>query len=790
MTARERLQQIFEGIRDERGMYANTATRIGNAFLALLSYLTETGMLLKDEGGTVEKLVRFLEGIKVGKGDFGIDGEGNGNLLDLIVNGVLTVTNLNVTGAAHFYELIVDKIKSAGGAIILTPADGFVAEIVEHDGEAQTYTLYWKSTDGEKNITNMWMANDQAVCSTDNKADAETFNPDNTLWWALVKDAGHKYIGEVRYNYITLDWTTISGANDGEPKTISIPAVGDHVSMLGSRATSDDGTILTNRQNAIYMSSSSSLDPGLEPPLFGFYRGINDFCLKTHRKTHFAPNSSAIIAKEIYQGDDDEPMPIAVFLGEWTDTMTVPYGGIVTHNGTTWTCIAKDGCQGVEPTEANKDVWISNKGANGKNGTTYKPNLIYNSMFDDAKNGIPAKWVNWSEDVSKATIEMTTEGDVNVLHVKSDVTHTDGSHAKGIRQTAQQKYDQDSVDDALIKPDTDYTLSVWAKGSGLLNFGVHCMLSDGSNETQDWLANHVSDSDRTLGDTWKRYVFTFHTSANSAGVRVMLGSFTATTLDVYIMHPKLEEGTEATDWTPAAVEMVGKDGSSPVVYFFKLVGGSSIQVAKDGTINPATITAKLYKKTGSSEEAVTDVSFICYKDTTSSPLSSGNQATGCSVIGNELIITTANVPIESEGYNFIRIVESKTGAYVDVPVVRDGEQGESGNRMELVTSPAMLTFSTNSKGTIQSTSPTIVTVTYIDHKTGLTSKAVLSSIESVTGISSDGVSINNDDKSQLKVYGSMVDKTTEGDYVLPVTSGLIVFSAWAGETNLYAGGYV
>ena len=39
--------------------------------------------------------------------------------------------NLQVTGTAHFFELIIDKIKSAGGSIMLTPADGFDVDIVQ-----------------------------------------------------------------------------------------------------------------------------------------------------------------------------------------------------------------------------------------------------------------------------------------------------------------------------------------------------------------------------------------------------------------------------------------------------------------------------------------------------------------------------------------------------------------------------------------------------------------------------------------------------------------------------------
>ena len=35
----------------------------------------------------------------------------------------ITTENLTVTKTAHFFELIIDKIKAAGGAVLLTPAD-------------------------------------------------------------------------------------------------------------------------------------------------------------------------------------------------------------------------------------------------------------------------------------------------------------------------------------------------------------------------------------------------------------------------------------------------------------------------------------------------------------------------------------------------------------------------------------------------------------------------------------------------------------------------------------------
>lgn len=59
------IRQFFEAIRDERGYYRNTATRIGTAFLLLLDYLASIDYpyLRKDIDDTAQGRVTFLRGI-------------------------------------------------------------------------------------------------------------------------------------------------------------------------------------------------------------------------------------------------------------------------------------------------------------------------------------------------------------------------------------------------------------------------------------------------------------------------------------------------------------------------------------------------------------------------------------------------------------------------------------------------------------------------------------------------------------------------------------------------------
>lgn len=73
------LEQTFEGIRDERRLYANTAYRIGTAFLSLLHFVTEVKddrYLSRLEYDTAQGLITFLKGIKISK-LFSFDQDGN-----------------------------------------------------------------------------------------------------------------------------------------------------------------------------------------------------------------------------------------------------------------------------------------------------------------------------------------------------------------------------------------------------------------------------------------------------------------------------------------------------------------------------------------------------------------------------------------------------------------------------------------------------------------------------------------------------------------------------------------
>lgn len=225
----------------------------------------------------------FNSNIEV-KGDSKLNNVTSNNITN---SDTIKTKNLEVTGSAHFFELIIDKIKAAGGAALFTPADGFDIDIVKSVGTSG-YKLYWQCRDGNgKQRDNMWKVNDQALCMSFNQAKVGTsHNVSNKYYWCLVTDVSDNLnptlIDGEYYHYIVIS----SNVCDGNVN----PEKGDSIVMCGYRGTDD-----TSRQSAIYISAYSSLDSDLIAPLFAQYRGINDFNLSSHRKSYFDANKAKFV---------------------------------------------------------------------------------------------------------------------------------------------------------------------------------------------------------------------------------------------------------------------------------------------------------------------------------------------------------------------------------------------------------------------------------------------------------------------------------------------------------------
>lgn len=281
-----------------------------------------------------------------------IEVKGQSKLNDVSSNNItnsdtIKTKNLEVTGSAHFFELIIDKIKAAGGAVLFTPANGFKVDIVE--SVTNGYKLYWQADDGSGNqADNMWKVNDQALCMSFNQAKEGTnHNISNKYYWSLVtavSDTNQPVsIEEKKYHYIVISTVTKDGSVN--------PEIGDTIAMLGYRGTDDK-----KRQSAIYISAYTSLDKGLTAPLLAQYQGINDFNLESHRKSYF----DAVGAKFVGNFEVSNGQTIEDYINNKIDgaKSVAPYIGA---NGN-WFIWDSD-------TKAYKDSGVKAEGKDGINGT-------------------------------------------------------------------------------------------------------------------------------------------------------------------------------------------------------------------------------------------------------------------------------------------------------------------------------------------------------------------------------------------------------------------------------------
>lgn len=272
----------------------NSTTINNNGNIVNGGNITNTGNL-KTANANIDNDLTVVNNANVGT----INGT-NGNITNINSSNItnsdtIKTKNLQVTGTAHFFNLIIDKIKSAGGAALFTPADGFDVDIVQDD--TNEVKLLWQCQDEDGNQRdNMWKVNDQALCMSFNRAKVgTTHNVSNKYYWALV--TGVNKIDEplvvdgVKYNYISLSKTVVDGTLN--------PEFGDSIVMCGYRGTDDAA-----RQSAIYISAYSSLDNGLTAPLLAQYKGINDFNLESHRNSYYDAVSAKFIGEFVVESSN------------------------------------------------------------------------------------------------------------------------------------------------------------------------------------------------------------------------------------------------------------------------------------------------------------------------------------------------------------------------------------------------------------------------------------------------------------------------------------------------------
>lgn len=172
----------------------------------MILYLqSKEGMITKISGdqldyrnGYIGSLVADDIGVKKLKAE---DIEAMNGFIKTLQSKEITTEYLTVTKQAHFFELIIDKIRSVGGQLIITPAScvadyvkGYIpgiglVEPTESNYDSITYfVIYWRAEDNDgRNVDNGFLENDQAICQSFNVHEGTNNNVANKYYWRLVQ---------------------------------------------------------------------------------------------------------------------------------------------------------------------------------------------------------------------------------------------------------------------------------------------------------------------------------------------------------------------------------------------------------------------------------------------------------------------------------------------------------------------------------------------------------------------------------------------------------------------------
>lgn len=354
-----------------------------------------------------------------------------GNIKDIYSDNItnkkmIKTKDLTVTGTAHFFELVIDKIKAAGGAAIFTPADGFDIDVVE--AVENGYKLYWRCEVDGKVRQNMWKVNDQAICMSFNQAKVGvSYNVSNKYYWSLVTDVSD-YGKPVtledgnKYNWITISTVTFDG-------TVN-PEKGDSIAMLGYRGTDDE-----KRQSAIYISAYASFDKGVDAPFIAQYKGIKDFDIEKYRTSWWSLKTNKFVGDFVIESSgkniidfvneqvkvvdgkvDSSVTALNTTINEKYSSLSATIDGINTKVVNNTTSITKLG-ENLDATNKNLEETNKNIGTTNGNITALEKTVKENySTLDQKADSIAAKVASNTNSITKLGTNLeTTNGNITKL---------------------------------------------------------------------------------------------------------------------------------------------------------------------------------------------------------------------------------------------------------------------------------------------------------------------------------------------------------------------------------------
>ena len=408
---------MFEGIRDERTKHANTARRIGNAFLSMLDFASSAGdgKLSSVHDDIAQGFITFVKGLMSnqlaqlkGGASFGSDGsysfDKDGNLViesahsrdfdEMLQNGfalkrnptsgkyTLSISDLIVWGRMVINTLETRKKYAIGGNVYLSGASSkiqHVEKVYSEDGETVVgYKCYILKDDGTMATQNGWVVGDQALCQTFDIEEGVYQNVSNQYYWRLVTQVSEENVA-ITEKYIDKDgneqirelyegqkfaWVVLS--KDDCDTNSGIPASGDTIVMDGHRLTENEDIDYTERTNVLMLEATGSGSPRIIA-----LTGIVDYKHDTDNEVFILSPQKVIFTTEHFEirAASGAPITFVHFMGPWVKGTEYHYYDQVSHANALWTCIVEKGKSTTdEPTDGNTYWRKEMSGGKGEKG--------------------------------------------------------------------------------------------------------------------------------------------------------------------------------------------------------------------------------------------------------------------------------------------------------------------------------------------------------------------------------------------------------------------------------------
>ena len=346
---------MFTAIRDERRTHANTASRVGSAFLAILDYLDNAPFIRKDREDSDAFLLHLLKGTVIGEKDnIKLNPDGSIDCGSINASGDATLGNVSLesvrskgytesdrtliggngfelykdnSGKSHLYvdnavirgkllaaETEVRKISYSGGTMVLSNAGSTIVRVVGLDAEgrevvasadAKAFKCWASADDGTTRTMNWWKAGDMAMCKTFNVKGS------NRYYWRLVIARGQEMLEDGKlYDYVVLsNLKSFVGADAVSPVNAGMVSFASVIEEQDGKSTDDAGVDIATR-------TYYGFDPmGSDVPIAG------DVIVQVGSETRFIQRGNAI--KLATSADDG-------------DTRTAPSLTMYHQIGNTW----------------------------------------------------------------------------------------------------------------------------------------------------------------------------------------------------------------------------------------------------------------------------------------------------------------------------------------------------------------------------------------------------------------------------------------------------------------------